>query len=149
MFADKRGTENARNQDTDRSVDLSSSEYVCQPLEKQMESDSREITNVNDQKLLRTANVSNLALQATSKPKLPTIELGKEMEKILAEYESTSLKNFSPTRKRRNTTDRDSRKKRVCLAKPQDDSATNNGTSFSNVLNGKYIIHFKENSYLI
>ena len=136
-IADKRETENARNQDTDRSVDLSSSEYVCQPLEKQMESDSHEITNANDQKSLCTANVSNLALQATSKPKLPTIELGKEMEKILAEYENTSLKNFSPTRKRRNTTDRDSRKKRVCLAKPQDDSATNNGTSFSNVLNGK------------
>ena len=136
-IADKRETENARNQDMDRSMDLSSSEYVCQPLEKHVESDSREIINVNDQKSLCTANVSNLALQATSKPKLPTIELGKEMEKILAEYENTSLKNFSPTRKRRNTTDRDSRKKRVCLAKPQDDSATNNGTSLSNVLNGK------------
>ena len=60
-IADKRETENARNQDMERSVDLSSSEYVYQPQEKQMGSDSREITNVNEQKSLCNANISNLA----------------------------------------------------------------------------------------
>ena len=136
-IADFNQIQNIINQDMDRSMYVSSPDHLNKTQQNSMGSDSREITNVNDQKSLCTANLSNLALQAPSKPKLPTIELGKEMEKILAEYENTRVKNFSPTRKRRNTTDRDSRKKRVCLAKPQDDSATNNGTSFSNVLNGK------------